>query len=125
MNPKIGTTRWRAGANPPLGGVWQRGPRPRLARATSLAQPCLKGRILMHDDKRDGWNIPSQRFTRASDGPEGTLTPDAEAELDAARNEAAEQRDKYLRLRADMENFKRRVERQYADQAKAAKKHLL
>lgn len=46
-------------------------------------------------------------------------------ELEAARKEADDYRDKYLRTRAEMENFKRRVERQYADLAKSHKKALL
>jgi molecular chaperone GrpE len=46
-------------------------------------------------------------------------------ELAVAQQEAAENQDKYLRARADMENYKKRIERTYADLAKTAKKDLL
>jgi molecular chaperone GrpE len=45
--------------------------------------------------------------------------------LALAQQEAAENQDKYLRARADMENYKKRIERTYADLAKSAKKDLL
>jgi len=48
-----------------------------------------------------------------------------ETELAAARAEAAANWDKFLRERADMENFKRRVERTNADQARRDRKSLL
>jgi molecular chaperone GrpE len=46
-------------------------------------------------------------------------------ELDNAQRKAAENQEKYLRARADMENYKKRVERTYADLAKTSKKDLL
>src|SRR5579875_2052561 len=46
-------------------------------------------------------------------------------ELAAAQQEAAANHDKFLRARADMENYKKRVERTYADLAKSSKKELL
>jgi molecular chaperone GrpE len=46
-------------------------------------------------------------------------------ELAAAREEAAANQDKFLRARADMENYKKRIERTYADLAKTSKKSLL
>jgi molecular chaperone GrpE len=46
-------------------------------------------------------------------------------ELAAAREEAASNQDKFLRARADMENYKKRIERTYADLAKTSKKSLL
>lgn len=48
-----------------------------------------------------------------------------ERELAAAREEAAGANDRYLRARADMENYKKRVERTYADLARSSKKDLL
>jgi molecular chaperone GrpE len=48
-----------------------------------------------------------------------------QAQLDAARQEAADNQDRYLRARADMENYKKRIERTYADLAKSGKKELL
>jgi molecular chaperone GrpE len=48
-----------------------------------------------------------------------------EAALAAARAEAAEHWEKYLRERAEMENYKKRVERTYADLARRGRKDLL
>src|SRR3954466_11843949 len=47
------------------------------------------------------------------------------AELESAQRLADEHRDKFLRARADMENYKKRIERTYADLAKSSKKDLL
>lgn len=46
-------------------------------------------------------------------------------ELEEARKQAAENQDRYLRTRADMENFKKRIERNYADRAESSRKDLL
>ncbi len=46
-------------------------------------------------------------------------------ELEEAREAAEAANDKFLRARADMDNFKKRIERSYADQTRAAKKDLL
>lgn len=46
-------------------------------------------------------------------------------ELEESRQEVAAQQDKLLRMRADMENYKKRMERTYADRAHGAKKELL
>lgn len=46
-------------------------------------------------------------------------------ELAAAQEEAAENQNKFLRARADMENYKKRIERTYADLARSSKKELL
>jgi molecular chaperone GrpE len=46
-------------------------------------------------------------------------------ELQQAREEAAANYDKFLRARADMENYKRRVERDYADLRKSSKREVL
>jgi molecular chaperone GrpE len=47
------------------------------------------------------------------------------AERDAAREEAAANYDRYLRDRAEMQNYKQRLERTYADLARESKKELL
>jgi molecular chaperone GrpE len=49
-------------------------------------------------------------------------TPD---ESQAQAREASEYRDKYLRAAAEMENYKKRVERRYADEAQAERRRLL
>ena len=46
-------------------------------------------------------------------------------ELEAARQEAAEYKDKYLRLLAEKENYRKQVERIYRDRAEEEKKRLL
>lgn len=48
-----------------------------------------------------------------------------QAELASAREAAAESENKYLRARADMDNFRKRIERTYAENLKASKKDLL
>jgi molecular chaperone GrpE len=50
---------------------------------------------------------------------------DLEAALAAAKAEAAEHWDKFLRERAEMENYKRRLERNQVDQIKRERKELL
>jgi len=47
------------------------------------------------------------------------------SELQSAREQAAANQDRYLRARADMENYKKRIERTYADLSKSSKKDLL
>jgi molecular chaperone GrpE len=59
------------------------------------------------------------------DVPDQTDVATLQSQLAAAREEAAENYHRYLRARADMENFKKRMERTYADQAKSAKMQLL
>jgi molecular chaperone GrpE len=46
-------------------------------------------------------------------------------ELVESRQDAAAQQEKFLRVRADMENYKKRMERTYADRAHSSKKDLL
>ena len=65
-----------------------------------------------------------------SRGGDGSTTQEdrvqtLERELAQAQQEATANNDKYLRARADMENYKKRIERTYADMAKSSKKELL
>ncbi len=46
-------------------------------------------------------------------------------EVESLRQQAAEYRDKYLRAMAEMDNYKKRVERRYADEAEAERQRLL
>lgn len=46
-------------------------------------------------------------------------------ELEESRQDAAAHQEKFLRVRADMENYKKRMERTYADRAHNSKKELL
>jgi molecular chaperone GrpE len=54
----------------------------------------------------------------------GDRVAELETALAAAKAEAAQHWDKYLRERAEMENYKRRIERTYADLAKRGRKDL-
>jgi molecular chaperone GrpE len=78
------------------------------------------------DDELD----PRAQSERASTSGAGPVdeTDDIQtlrAERDAAREQAAANYDRFLRSRADMENYKRRLERTYADLARNSKKMLL
>jgi molecular chaperone GrpE len=46
-------------------------------------------------------------------------------QVDQARSDAAASQDRYLRALAEMENYKKRIERTYTDLAKSSKKELL
>src|SRR5712692_8309876 len=46
-------------------------------------------------------------------------------ELEEARKEASDNYDRYLRVHAEMENYKKRIGRTYADLARSTKKDLL
>lgn len=61
----------------------------------------------------------------ATDGTADASQDELRAELESARQEATSNYDMYLRSRADMENYKKRLERTYADQTRASKKELL
>jgi molecular chaperone GrpE len=64
----------------------------------------------------------AQSIAEAPDAAEGKSL---EEQLLEARAEAAASYDKYLRTRADMENFKKRIERTYAENARRSRKELL
>src|SRR5688500_4127220 len=57
--------------------------------------------------------------------PTQTREEELEAALEAAKAEAAANWDKYLRERAEMENYKKRIERTYADLSKRSRKELI
>src|SRR5215216_5287191 len=54
-----------------------------------------------------------------------TRIQELEAAVEAAKAEAAANWDKYLRERAEMDNYKKRIERTYADLAKRGRRDLL
>lgn len=56
---------------------------------------------------------------------EGNHINELEAQLARARQEAAEYKDKYLRERAEMENFRKRQERMAQDRVQREKKELI
>jgi molecular chaperone GrpE len=56
---------------------------------------------------------------------ENTSVDQLRRELEESRQDAAAHQEKFLRARADMENYKKRIERTYADRAHNSKKDLL
>ena len=62
---------------------------------------------------------------QAQPAPAADRVAELEAALEAAKAEAAENWDKFLRERADTENYKRRLERTQAEQLKRVKKDVL
>ena len=67
-------------------------------------------------DEAAGVQTPEQTQTREEE---------LEAALEAAKAEASANWDKYLRERAEMENYKKRIERTYADLSKRSRKELI
>jgi molecular chaperone GrpE len=64
---------------------------------------------------------------QAASGQDKQVDPgeSLEQQLQQAREDAAANYDKFLRARADMENYKRRVERDYADLRRSSKREVL
>jgi molecular chaperone GrpE len=58
-------------------------------------------------------------------GTPETGCTDLQEELEAARQEANDYKDRYLRAQAEMVNFKKRLERRYEEQVEEEKKRLL
>ncbi len=86
-------------------------------------------------DSDENTQPSAQTNGQASEQPAGAAPVDAqdadariatlEAQLAAAKTEAAQNWDKYLRERADMENFRKRQERVAADRVRRDKRELL
>jgi molecular chaperone GrpE len=80
-------------------------------------------------------NEDPRAATSATSAPGGDPPADAEVaagdpsalaeQLEDARREASENHARYLRVHADMENYKKRIERTYADLSRNSKKDLL
>jgi len=68
--------------------------------------------------------VPINHKTEQAEQPQQPELVSRE-ELEAARQEAAEYKDKYLRLLAEMDNYRKQVERIYKDRAEEEKKRLL
>src|SRR5438105_11403487 len=66
-----------------------------------------------------------QQKDMASPSPEAARLAELEAQLAQARQEAGENWNKFLRERAEMENFRKRQERIAADRIQYQKKALL
>ncbi|GJE28381.1 Protein GrpE [Methylobacterium organophilum] len=67
---------------------------------------------MQHDDRREGAEEVAPEAAQAA--PEATAKPDADA-LAAALSERDEMKDRLLRTLAEMENLRRRTEREVAD----------
>jgi molecular chaperone GrpE len=69
---------------------------------------------------------PTEASAREPAGDGATQDPASlSVELEEARQEAATNYDRYLRVHAEMDNYKKRIERTYADLARNSKKDLL
>jgi molecular chaperone GrpE len=69
---------------------------------------------------------PSEDVDSAgAEAPVEESSVSVKVELQQARQEAADNYDRYLRVHAEMENYKKRIERTYADLARNSKKDLL
>lgn len=79
------------------------------------------------DTSGSGAETLDPRYEAEANAAGGTArdAPNLVQELAEARQEAADANDRYLRARADMENYKKRIERTYADRARDSKKDLL
>lgn len=96
-------------------------PRPKAAHGDAHHAPA-------HPEahERGGAGAEAPRAATATAPLEGAdRVQELEAALEAAKAEAAQNWDRYLRERAEMENYKRRLERTYADQAKRAQRETL
>src|SRR5215472_14991342 len=58
-------------------------------------------------------------------GDADTPAGDLDAQLQSARDEAAEYKDKYLRALAEMENFRKRQERVAADRSERTRRDVI
>src|SRR5437660_6155944 len=74
----------------------------------------------------DGQELTHQESTNTEEvsSPEATRIAELEAQLAQARQEAAENWNKFLRERADMDNFRKRQERVAADRLLREKREL-
>jgi molecular chaperone GrpE len=75
-------------------------------------------------DQNPGAAVASDATPQTGEAQEGAAAT-VEEQLASAEQRASEYEDRYLRTRADMENYKKRIERTYADLAKSGKKDLL
>jgi molecular chaperone GrpE len=76
----------------------------------------------------DAQELPSQELSpteEATGSPEAARIAELEAQLAQARQEASEHWNKYVRERADTDNFRKRQERVLADRVQNQKKALL
>jgi molecular chaperone GrpE len=76
-----------------------------------------------NDSEQDQQTTPTQDV--GDEQPAATAQADLAAQLQAAREEAAQYKDRYLRERAEMENFRKRQERLASDGIQRYKRELL
>ncbi len=76
------------------------------------------------DEKPDERQEPTADSGQQGEEQQAASPASVAEELEQARREAEDYRDRYLRVRAEMENYKRRIEKSYVDLAKSYKKEL-
>ena len=69
----------------------------------------------MIDDRNDPSRPPSAATDAAANGESEARIKELEGALEAARQEARQQQDRWLRERADLENLKKRAARERAE----------
>jgi molecular chaperone GrpE len=67
----------------------------------------------------------AQETEQAEEGAAGTSTAELEAQLQAARDELAQYKDKYLRALAEAENTRKRLERAAAERAERTRRDVV
>ena len=77
------------------------------------------------EDVQDHQETPQQEGTQSAPPDQPQPADGPEAQLQAARTEAAEYKDKYLREYADKENFRKRQERITAERALYARRAVI
>lgn len=70
-------------------------------------------------------DLPKTEEESSSSSPEAARIAELETQLAQARQEASDNWKKYVRERADMDNFRKRQERVFADRVQQQKKALL
>lgn len=74
---------------------------------------------------RSGHVAPARSLEVTQDSGEGPIAAVSSAEDEVLRAELEQERDRHLRTRADFENYRRRVERDRDESARAGKRGLL
>lgn len=77
------------------------------------------------EQKTQAADQATQHAPEERDAGEGDPADALTRELAEARQAAAESHDRYLRVYAEMDNYKKRIERTYADLSRNSKKELL
>ena len=77
------------------------------------------------EEKQTQAGEETENLTPETEASEAAAAPGPEAELEASRLEAAQNRDLYLRAVADLDNYRKRAQREREDLAKYANENIL